>query len=1154
EETAQVHSVVNFDPKVEQVLSPGDTLEGKGIPEAKVSISITPDGINGEATADKDGKWTYQIPGAIQPKNYNLTIILEDITGNIASIKSYSIIIQSTPHLRGGAENFMSSHLGGELTLIKPAYAQGIPNPPTVCDPNNQVCPAGTTCIKANPDSPLGYCSGPSPTPSPPPSPRDLQALGSDYSDWLTWMHHLSVYPAWDITAQEIVYVNRETYEREVCGNPDPSRPRCTTSGEVDRFISQIEDRNWEFLQHLASYLRRQCYSPADVMAPYFPDLTGITLDTDQTVNFFSKEDFPSLSFLHTAPGTTPPGCFDTVDPSDSRYFKRSVSDEQELGRLITRAGTNYAFSQEDPMGDFFHATEVATLGFFPTNTFLKLVALKSASEAGYRYNNEIVANAGFAILGIIPPAKVGGAIQQVSKIGHKVALTTRTVMKQRQVAQRVRTIRNAIEKGERVPKSSVDEEIAKNIDEIPVPQLGHLTASLVERLPRTYPAEDELLWQKIVEAVELNRARILDADATTSSARFNLDILSILNLVPPDVASEFMKTASRKWVVVIDDEWKHLFNIAADEGGFTQNRTVLLLRSQIRGDQIRHELHHVLNKIYCTLHPSECIQGWVYGGDGRYNQVMTMFYEYMTSYNSSASAYVSDPEYQRLYKSIHDLVIHLIENSNGRANNVDLARFALTENDHVLLTKLFGRYEPSLLLAYLDGKVDFARLDKIYRQFRREEFFNRLRSRLPGASATLTGLGITAYLGTHQYNGEDPYHNPFVGDDNILTPQFEQELENDEEIEIIRTTVEEDTKTVEVEFVVHQGGISVDPSQFDVTFALDRQAQSGLIKTVHAFTTPSTISQIQQALSAQRLSSDIFQVTIPAFSGSADLWACINRKDSDQVLDCDDERLSSITTPTAEPTQPTGGSSRQIISIKINGIDVDMDNLDEVLNIKLPNSKPEGEPQLIFITVDVTYDDGSAPVHFILPFNYLNYTAQISPTPAALVPSQACTQQAQTNYNSCTNDCNSVPGEEFQGCLTDCSQGFAGELSSCPLEPQPTSSPGFGSLPTPTPTGAGLPAPRGQCILTGSSCGTLSGSNAGLSCCSGACSSLTYGTCRSTYTVPTPLPVGVIATPSPRPLNPTPICRTNQSCNIDTDCGGCGLRCAIGLTGKVCR
>ena len=157
EATNHVHSVVNFDPKVEQVLSPGDTLEGKGIPNAKVSVSITPDGDSKEVDVDKDGKWTYQIPPTIQPKNYNLTVIIKDIENNIASIKTYPVQITQQQTLLPNSFNF-----------IKTARAQeGLPHTPTVCSFNNPQCPAGTTC-NATPDQ-LGYCNGPTPIPTLPP-------------------------------------------------------------------------------------------------------------------------------------------------------------------------------------------------------------------------------------------------------------------------------------------------------------------------------------------------------------------------------------------------------------------------------------------------------------------------------------------------------------------------------------------------------------------------------------------------------------------------------------------------------------------------------------------------------------------------------------------------------------------------------------------------------------------------------------------------------------------------------------------------------------------------------------------------------------------------------------------------------------------------
>lgn len=91
---AQTFSVTRFDSKIVQVMKPGDTLTGKGIPSAKISLSITPDGTRADVTMDKNGLWSYTIPKNLKPKNYHLTITVLDVKDNIASIKSYNIKLE----------------------------------------------------------------------------------------------------------------------------------------------------------------------------------------------------------------------------------------------------------------------------------------------------------------------------------------------------------------------------------------------------------------------------------------------------------------------------------------------------------------------------------------------------------------------------------------------------------------------------------------------------------------------------------------------------------------------------------------------------------------------------------------------------------------------------------------------------------------------------------------------------------------------------------------------------------------------------------------------------------------------------------------------------------------------------------------------------
>jgi len=208
---------------------------------------------------------------------------------------------------------------------------------------------------------------------------------------------------------------------------------------------------------------------------------------------------------------------------------------------------------------------------------------------------------------------------------------------------------------------------------------------------------------------------------------------------------------------------------------------------------------------------------------------------------------------------------------------------------------------------------------------------------------------------------------------------------------------------------------------------------------------------------------------------------------------------------------------SKQVTSLKINGELVydrlnNINNLDNPIDVHLPNQKPEGESQVIFVPVEVTYDDGTGPHNLpTMVFNYLHF------------------------------------------------QGGTGETPNPEATPLPSIEGAVPITPFPRPRSSGLPAPRGTEIQPGNPCGSYSGSNAGLPCSSGytcldgTTPTTSYGTCQPnrgtntscvgnncTYVAPTPTPAICPAT-----------------CSSDYDCYGCGggKRCVFGSgAGKVCR
>lgn len=88
---SQEYSVVRFDSMQEQKINTKSILTGKGIPGAKVTVSINPNGDRKEVVVDENGMWTYQIPETLQSRDYRLTTTILDKANHIVSVKVYKI-------------------------------------------------------------------------------------------------------------------------------------------------------------------------------------------------------------------------------------------------------------------------------------------------------------------------------------------------------------------------------------------------------------------------------------------------------------------------------------------------------------------------------------------------------------------------------------------------------------------------------------------------------------------------------------------------------------------------------------------------------------------------------------------------------------------------------------------------------------------------------------------------------------------------------------------------------------------------------------------------------------------------------------------------------------------------------------------------------
>lgn len=51
------------------------TISGTSEPEAKITITISPDGVGGEAWADKNGRWVFRVPKKLSPGEKTILVV-----------------------------------------------------------------------------------------------------------------------------------------------------------------------------------------------------------------------------------------------------------------------------------------------------------------------------------------------------------------------------------------------------------------------------------------------------------------------------------------------------------------------------------------------------------------------------------------------------------------------------------------------------------------------------------------------------------------------------------------------------------------------------------------------------------------------------------------------------------------------------------------------------------------------------------------------------------------------------------------------------------------------------------------------------------------------------------------------------------------------
>lgn len=115
------YSVIRFNPKAPQKIEKSGILNGKGIPNSTVKISLTPSRITEDLSVDSKGEWIYKFPSSLKDGIQRLTVLTMDKTEQIADIKSYKLQFADSGFLK--QFNFFG------FASPKASFAQAIPDP-----------------------------------------------------------------------------------------------------------------------------------------------------------------------------------------------------------------------------------------------------------------------------------------------------------------------------------------------------------------------------------------------------------------------------------------------------------------------------------------------------------------------------------------------------------------------------------------------------------------------------------------------------------------------------------------------------------------------------------------------------------------------------------------------------------------------------------------------------------------------------------------------------------------------------------------------------------------------------------------------------------------------------------------------------------------
>ncbi len=801
----QTYSVVTFNSKKDQAINLPATLTGKGIPNANVAITISPNGVSSIIKVNKDGLWTYSLPNNLKPKVYHLTLTYEDIKGSIAAIKSYRVILNSnnTPKKSQG------------LGFIKSAFAAGNIPGQNPCDPEDDQCVSGLKCqlFKTNIGQVRAGEYG---------CTADLSqsTQGPDFNIWQTQMRHLGIYPEWE--NGEIVFYNREAWDAKYCPNA------CIWAPEPPQEIINNYSHD-DYLVDLAAKLMQNGYNPVPCLLSYFTELA-------EYPNYPSLE--PTAYYRATATKTT-------IDEATLAQYIREVWNERGWARVNQEA--NFG----DPLKTFITLSDP----IFATRSIIAVVSLPP---------NQVTDETRFnAVLGL---TMIYGFGEKVTVRG--IRLGSDLAVNAGRMVEDVRGIRNAVRELRPGDRPISFQAVAGDAQENWLRSRPINFTELSPIFPSRYPSEGFNLMNLLRYSFSLGKAWALDPNSTRPMMWNLVTKLESLQgagaLKGVNINRQaIFEVIENSWVIAVEDaEYARLFPEIANYGApaFAHGRTVVVKKSYIDDEfLLTHEFTHAI----AALHQNRAgVVGKYFSYNlqqtDRYGQIMSALYELGTDdvaeyATGLPSRYKNNPCCKEIFESMNKLVNDMISRSNGRFTRVDLKEFALTADDGTLLRKIFGRENPQDMLDYIEGKVNFTRLERIFAGERQKA--DNIKAFIIGGSAGI-GLPALGVIAVASSNPNITENNPVMvtppiynEDLDILTPEFESQTDDDQ---ITINNISGDQQpggTITVSLLEAKGGTTTD--EFQEVFVLEpsSQSQADFIKSAYASVFPTNLSNLKNVL-----------------------------------------------------------------------------------------------------------------------------------------------------------------------------------------------------------------------------------------------------------------------------------------------------------------